>query len=61
MQVRYLLSRGAVCSAGTFDGERCVYGALTDTIRTTLREQKVDLAALRSLISHHSPSSSCVC
>merc|ERR1711936_295398 len=28
--VKYLLNRGAVCDASTFDGERCVYGALTN-------------------------------
>ena len=32
--VKYLLSRGAVCDASTFDGERCVYGALTNEIRS---------------------------
>ena len=25
--------RGAICDANTFDGERCVYGALTNEIK----------------------------
>ena len=39
--VKYLLSRGAVCDASTFDGERCVYGALTNEIRKLLLEHKM--------------------
>jgi len=39
--VKYLLHRGAVCDASTFDGERCVYGALTNEIRKLLREHKM--------------------
>ena len=31
---------GAKCEANTFDGERCVYGALTDDIRNLLRSYK---------------------
>ena len=34
--VSYLLENGARCDANTFDGERCVYGALTDQIRKML-------------------------
>ena len=34
--VSYLLENGARCDASTFDGERCVYGALTDQIRKML-------------------------
>ncbi|XP_054162101.1 ankyrin repeat and BTB/POZ domain-containing protein 1-like [Oppia nitens] len=34
--VRYLLKSGARCEANTFDGERCVYGALTPEIRNIL-------------------------
>ncbi|XP_063797251.1 ankyrin repeat and BTB/POZ domain-containing protein 1 isoform X2 [Pseudophryne corroboree] len=38
--VRYLLSNGARCEVNTFDGERCLYGALSDTIRRVLKEYK---------------------
>ena len=34
--VEYLLEAGARCEANTFDGERCLYGALTDDIRRVL-------------------------
>ena len=34
--VEYLLEVGARCEANTFDGERCLYGALTDEIRRVL-------------------------
>ena len=34
--VSYLLENGARCDANTFDGERCVYGSLTDQIRKML-------------------------
>ncbi|CDK26475.1 unnamed protein product [Kuraishia capsulata CBS 1993] len=34
--VRFLLERGAVCDRDTFEGERCVYGALNDSIRDLL-------------------------
>ncbi|XP_003740768.1 ankyrin repeat and BTB/POZ domain-containing protein 1 [Galendromus occidentalis] len=39
--VQYLLANGAKCEANTFDGERCIYGALTDEIRNLLRSFKV--------------------
>ncbi|XP_007437182.1 ankyrin repeat and BTB/POZ domain-containing protein 1 isoform X2 [Python bivittatus] len=38
--VQYLLANGAKCEANTFDGERCLYGALSDTIRRVLKEYK---------------------
>ncbi|XP_071960285.1 ankyrin repeat and BTB/POZ domain-containing protein 1-like [Antedon mediterranea] len=38
--VRYLLDNGARCEAKTFDGERCIYGALTDEIRDVLKGYK---------------------
>ncbi|KAM9093967.1 ankyrin repeat and BTB/POZ domain-containing protein 1 [Sarcophilus harrisii] len=38
--VRYLLANGARCEANTFDGERCLYGALSDTIRRELKDYK---------------------
>ncbi|XP_023669289.1 ankyrin repeat and BTB/POZ domain-containing protein 1 [Paramormyrops kingsleyae] len=38
--VQYLLANGAKCEANTFDGERCLYGALSDPIRRLLREYK---------------------
>lgn len=31
---------GAKCEANTFDGERCLYGALSDAIRRVLKEYK---------------------
>ncbi|XP_064632554.1 ankyrin repeat and BTB/POZ domain-containing protein 1-like [Lineus longissimus] len=39
--VKYLLEKGAKCEPNTFDGERCIYGALTDKIRNTLKNFKV--------------------
>ncbi|KAH7638680.1 hypothetical protein HUG17_2713 [Dermatophagoides farinae] len=40
--VRFLLEHGAKCDIKTFDGERCVYGALTDDIRKLLlKEYKI--------------------
>ncbi|CAG0902830.1 unnamed protein product [Cyprideis torosa] len=35
--VKYLLENGARCEANTFDGERCLYGALNNDIRNILR------------------------
>ncbi|GFR73357.1 ankyrin repeat and BTB/POZ domain-containing protein 1 [Elysia marginata] len=35
--VEFLLEKGAKCEANTFDGERCLYGALTDDIRNLLK------------------------
>ena len=40
-KVKYLLLAGAVCDSNTFDGERCVYGALTDNIRKLLLDHKM--------------------
>ncbi|KAI9555576.1 hypothetical protein GHT06_018091 [Daphnia sinensis] len=37
----YLLDNGARCEAQTFDGERILYGALTNEIRNKLRNYKV--------------------
>lgn len=34
--VKMLLSRGAICDRDSFEGARCVYGALTDEIRDLL-------------------------
>lgn len=46
--VELLLSRGAVCDRDTFQGERCIYGALNDTIRDILLSfdisKKVDVS-----------------
>lgn len=39
--MRYLLAQGARCEANTFDGERCLYGALTDQIRKVLLDYKI--------------------
>ncbi|XP_035239446.1 ankyrin repeat and BTB/POZ domain-containing protein 1 isoform X1 [Anguilla anguilla] len=38
--VQYLLANGAKCEVNTFDGERCLYGALSDQIRRLLKEYK---------------------
>ncbi|XP_043563534.1 ankyrin repeat and BTB/POZ domain-containing protein 1 isoform X2 [Chiloscyllium plagiosum] len=38
--VQYLLANGAKCEANTFDGERCLYGALNDSIRRLLKDYK---------------------
>ncbi|XP_051913755.1 ankyrin repeat and BTB/POZ domain-containing protein 1 isoform X2 [Hippocampus zosterae] len=38
--VQYLLASGAKCEANTFDGERCLYGSLNDSIRRLLKEYK---------------------
>lgn len=37
----YLLDSGAQCKAQTFDGERILYGALTNEIRNKLKNYKV--------------------
>lgn len=34
--VELLLARGAICDRDTFQGERCIYGALTNEIKTLL-------------------------
>lgn len=39
--VEYLLERGAKCEANTFEGERCLYGALNDDIRNLLKSYHV--------------------
>ncbi|CAG7838669.1 unnamed protein product [Allacma fusca] len=39
--VKYLLENGAKCEANTFDGERCLYGALTSEVRKLLLDAKV--------------------
>ncbi|CAK9290323.1 unnamed protein product [Gordionus sp. m RMFG-2023] len=38
--VKYLLQNGAKCEVDTFQGERCLYGALSDRIRDLLRNYK---------------------
>ncbi|KAJ8257950.1 hypothetical protein GJAV_G00191510 [Gymnothorax javanicus] len=38
--VQYLLANGAKCEVNTFDGERCLYGALNDKVRRLLKEYK---------------------
>jgi hypothetical protein len=38
---------GARCEANTFDGERCLYGALSDPIRRALRDYKQVTASCR--------------
>jgi len=45
--VSYLLENGARCEANTFDGERCVYGALTDQIRKMLNNFSVISSRVR--------------
>lgn len=39
--VEYLIGVGAHCEANTFDGERCLYGALTDSIRKILMQHSL--------------------
>lgn len=39
--VEYLLANGARCESNTFDGERCLYGALTDEIKRLLQDSKL--------------------
>jgi ankyrin repeat/BTB/POZ domain-containing protein 1 len=39
--VQYLIANGARCEEGSRDGERCVYGALTDDIREYLLKSQV--------------------
>lgn len=34
------LLSGAKCEANTFDGERCVYGSLNDSVRRLLKDYK---------------------
>ncbi|XP_068191257.1 ankyrin repeat and BTB/POZ domain-containing protein 1 isoform X1 [Antennarius striatus] len=38
--VEYLLASGAKCEANTFDGERCMYGSLNDSVRRLLKDYK---------------------
>jgi len=38
--VKYCLENGARCEEGTFDGERCFYGALTKDIKELLKDYK---------------------
>uniref|UniRef100_A0A3Q4HUJ7 Ankyrin repeat and BTB/POZ domain-containing protein 1 n=1 Tax=Neolamprologus brichardi TaxID=32507 RepID=A0A3Q4HUJ7_NEOBR len=38
--VQYLLASGAKCEANTFDGERCMYGSLSDSVRRLLKDYK---------------------
>ena len=38
---------GARCEANTFDGERCLYGAQSDTIRRALRDYRQVAASFR--------------
>jgi ankyrin repeat and BTB/POZ domain-containing protein 1 len=40
------LIKGARCEANTFDGERCMYAALTDHIRSVLKNYKVNTSKL---------------
>lgn len=52
--VRILLASGAVCDRDTFQGARCVYGALNDTIRDLLLSYEVSKAVdvLQPFASH---------
>ncbi|TKS77742.1 Ankyrin repeat and BTB/POZ domain-containing protein 1 [Collichthys lucidus] len=38
--VEYLLASGAKCEANTFDGERCMYGSLSDSVRRLIKDYK---------------------
>ena len=50
--VSFLLENGARCEANTFDGERCVYGALTDQIRKMLNNFSVISSRVRRYVVH---------
>ncbi|KAK9495508.1 hypothetical protein V1508DRAFT_364740 [Lipomyces doorenjongii] len=65
--VKYLLEHGAVCDRDTFQGERCLYGALTDNIRSLLLKFDISKAVdaiqpfaahIASLLTKIEPSSS---
>ena len=49
--VSYLLENGARCDASTFDGERCIYGALTDQIKKML----VNFSVITSRVKRREP------
>lgn len=36
----FAFSSGAKCEANTFDGERCLYGSLNESIRRLLKDYK---------------------
>jgi ankyrin repeat/BTB/POZ domain-containing protein 1 len=52
--VQYFLAKGAILEAGTFEGERCYYAALTKEITTILRnyQGKFDLLDSIQLYFH---------
>ncbi|KAK9478916.1 hypothetical protein V1514DRAFT_329373 [Lipomyces japonicus] len=52
--VKYLLEHGAVCDRDTFQGERCLYGALTDNIRSLLLKFDISKAvdAIQPFAAH---------
>ncbi|KAI9598845.1 hypothetical protein BDF19DRAFT_431574 [Syncephalis fuscata] len=37
----FLLNNGAICDPHTFQGERCLYGALTDSVRQLLKKHRL--------------------
>ena len=49
--VSYLLENGARCEASTFDGERCIYGALTNQIKKML----VNYSVISSRVKRREP------
>lgn len=49
--VKFLLENGARCDASTFDGERCIYGALTDQIKKML----VSFSVITSRVKRREP------
>ena len=49
--VAYLLENGARCEASTFDGERCIYGALTNQIKKML----VNYSVISSRVKRREP------
>ncbi|KAK9366935.1 hypothetical protein V1509DRAFT_213501 [Lipomyces kononenkoae] len=52
--VKYLLEHGAVCDRDTFQGERCLYGALTENIRSLLLKFDISKAvdAIQPFAAH---------
>lgn len=68
--VNLLLKRGAVCDRDRYEGARCIYGALTDSIRDILLKYDISKAVdvnqpfvmhISSLLKQHLPSTSDIC
>uniref|UniRef100_A0A1I7YZ67 BTB domain-containing protein n=1 Tax=Steinernema glaseri TaxID=37863 RepID=A0A1I7YZ67_9BILA len=51
--VQLLLESGASCNADTYDGERCLHGALTIEIRNLLKKFQICAKNVRSRTTYH--------